>query len=333
MNTSTSSIPRELPTLVTFRYHGQTACVPLAASHEEAQDIAARTFPDSLADVDPSWLRFSIAVRYKRTGERKEHDIMPESWHYVTSRLVPYRCIDIRVVPPPSPRRDSSSSSSSSSILETPPQGDAPLYPESPSRHPEQLYAKHDRPLYPESPRSTSHASLYPNTAPPPTFPASFEREPHPTLAPAGYGYGFGWSGGPGAARPMYGRSPVAYGPYGSGLDDSDRLSTGWSINGNVGMTSRSPTIPSRNPSPRPMPEPASPAPSMSHSNGLGLFSSIRQRMFPGVTWAESRGRSKPRRRRRNSHSVRFQDYEDDEDLSEITSQTRSPRSYVPSLI
>lgn len=64
-------------------------------------------------------------------------------------------------------------------------------------------------------------------------------------------------------------------------------------------------------------------------SNGIGLFSSFRHKVFPG----QLRGRS--RRKRRNSHSVRFQEYveeDDDEDLSEIASRTGA-RSYVPSLI
>jgi len=334
---------------------------------QEAQDIASRTFSRVLEGVDPAWLRFSIAVRYKRTGERKEIPIAPESWLYVTSRLVPYRTIDVHVVPPPSPQAQSSSSTSSSGYAQLypdtpPPTHHAPLYHESdsPSRNPVPLYAaKHlDAPSYPDSPRPNGHAPLYPDT-PPPMYPV-MEKEPHPFLAPSGYGYGFGWSGGAGVARPLYG-GPGSYGPYESERDDGvDRLSRGWSINGgsSVGMTGPPSTIHSRSvsdpvPFPRasasassqssPQPRfaslsqsnspalPPSALASPSKGNGLGLFSSIRQKMFPGVTWAESRGRS--RRRRRNSHSVRFQDYEDDEDLSDITSRTRSPRSYVPSLI
>jgi len=252
----------------------------------------------------------------------------------VTSRLHPYRCIDIHVVPPPSPPSLPSSSSSSYRPLypETPPQRDADLYLESPKRNPVPLYPKQEVHLsYSDSPLPKGRAPSYPGT-PPPMYPGAMDdKVPNSMLAPAGFGYGFGWSAGAPSARPLFSRGPGTYGPYGAGLDDmADRRSIGWSINSTVGLTS--PTFLSRklsNPTPpRPSADPILPGPTSSSSNGLGLFSSFRHKVFPG----QSRGIA--RRKRRNSHSVRFRDYEENEGLSdsEITTRTGA-RSYVPSLI
>lgn len=305
MNTSTSSIPRELPTVVTFRYQNQKKPVTLAASHQEAQEIAARTFP-SLANVDPSWLQFSTAVRYRATGERREFDIPPEDWYYVTSKLVAYRCIDVHVVPPRPSLFGTPSSQASSLHLVTPPQDDMSLYPEEPRTS---FY----RPL----PPSRDDLSVrYPT--PPPQYPGSVARAPPTT----GFGYGFSWGPAQQNVRPspLYGSfSP----PYGM-VDHKRSPSKGWSLNSVAPAAPfpRSVSEPVRPPSPTF----ASPSPP---SRGLGLFSSIRQRVLP-APWTEPRGRMS-RRRRRNSQPTRVVDSEDEEYYSQVT--TRSGRSYVPSLI
>jgi len=321
MHSTGSSIPRTLHNVVTFRYQNKLAYVSVPTSHEEAQELAVSSFPRALRDVDPEWISFSIAVRYRSTGERKEITIEPRSWYRVTSKLVPYRCIDIHVVIPPPQRGSSSTSSTTYSSLypETPPQHTAPVYPESPSRFNMPLYhestSKTEAPPYPDSPLPQRHAPLYPDT-PPPSYPGP-TREIHPFLAPTGYGYGFGWHQPQGQTsqgyfEPEIYRHTRAQNAY---EDDSlqetaDRRSMGWSAS-SVRMSS-----PVRN-----VPFPNSPL----SGNGLGLFSSIRERIFP-IAWAESRGRTRRRRR-----DAKASDYDRDDDIEGFG--RRRSNSYVPSLI
>ncbi|KAF8526055.1 hypothetical protein BU17DRAFT_83568 [Hysterangium stoloniferum] len=310
-------MPRRLPNVVTFRYQNKLAYVSVPTTHEEAQVLAVTSFPRALRDVEPEWISFSIAVRYRSTGERKEINIEPRSWYRVTSKLVPYRCIDIHVVIPPPQRGSSSTSSTTYSSLypETPPQHAAPLYPESPSRFDVPLYhdntSKTNTPPYPESSLPQRHASLYPDT-PPPSYPGP-TREIHPFLAQTGYGYGFGWHQPQGHTsqgyfEPEMYRHTRAQDAYEDDSPQADRRSTGWSASS---VRVSSPV--------RDAPFPRSPL----SGSGLGLFSSIRERIFP-IGWAESRGRT--RRRRQTS------DYDRDDDDYEGFGRRRST-SYVPSLI
>ena len=62
---------------------------------------------------------------------------------------------------------------------------------------------------------------------------------------------------------------------------------------------------------------------------GIGLFSSIRQRLFP-ITWNEPNGRT--RRRRHNYSTVKSPSY-DQEHEHGYENARGSGRSYVPSLI
>jgi hypothetical protein len=373
MSASSSTIPRQLPTVVTFRYQDQRKVVTLPESHEAAQDTAARSFP-SLANVDPSWLQFSIAVRYRTTGERKEYPIRPESWNYVTSKLVAYRCIDVYVVPSRSPE-GTPSSLASSLLPDTPPrQHDPPfLFHRPSSSHGPQYYAQlppvddddnddHHRPSYPEQSPVT----------PPPKHPGSF-------------GYGFSWGPNPNLRPPplyVQPRTSSPYSTYGGGgggrMDDAmDRRGPpqqrrpgpgGWSINASVGFpASASPARTHSSPLSRVMslsiPEP--PSPTYSHvplppgpeslphrhqqhsgATSLRLFSSIR-RVLPGGSrsWASESAARPPapspssssrwgRRQRRNSQPARPSVDSDYEEEEDYSEvATRSGRSYVPSLI
>lgn len=310
--TMRSSIPRGPPGVVTFRYKhemgSELAYVPLAATHEvclcffflrtrsnhvnnlqEAQEIAARAFPTLLSSVDPSWLFFTIAIRYKSTGERKEIGISPNAWFYVTSKLVAYRLIDVHVVPPSSPRSSAT-------------QSFAPLYTHSPS--------KQDVPPYPESESSQCHAPPYPDS-PPPKYPGSPKKQLRPYLPPSdsGYGYGFGWRDQTQDHESYSYPEPQATHSYDPFLPDpqegADRRSAGWSS-----------TAPKR----------------ANHGwGGMGLFSSIRQRLFP-ITWNEPERR--PRRHRHEHHYSRVKPsgYDQEHDHG-YPNASRSGRSYVPSLI
>ena len=261
---------------------------------QEAQEIAARAFPTLLSSVDPSWLFFTIAIRYKSTGEREEIGISPNAWSYVTSKLVAYRLIDVHVVPPSSP------SSSATKRY-------APLYPHSPS--------KQEVPPYPDSVSSQSHAPPYPDS-PPPKYPGSPKKQLHPHLPSTGYGYGFGWH------DQMQGQDPYSYPEpqmyaeprarrtydsyHADPQEGADRRSAGWS------------TISHRGAKPG--------------WGGMGLFSSIRQRLFP-ITWNDPNGRS-GRRRHEHYSRVDIPEYEQDQHQHhEYENVTGSGRSYVPSLI
>jgi len=254
--------------------------------------MAARAFPTLLSSVDPSWLFFTIAIRYKSTGERKEIGISPNAWFYVTSKLVAYRLIDVHVVPPSSPRSSATKSY-------------APLYTHSPS--------KQDVPPYPDSESSQSHAPPYPDS-PPPKYPGSPKKQLHPYLPSTGggYGYGFRWhdqmEGQDSYSYPEPEVRPT-YDPYDPFRSDpqegADRRSAGWS------STSPKGANPGR--------------------GGIGLFSSIRQRLFP-ITWTETNG---GRRRRRHEHYSRVKSpgYDQEHHYHSYENATRSGRSNVPSLI
>ncbi|GJJ08468.1 hypothetical protein Clacol_002686 [Clathrus columnatus] len=315
-------------------------CLKTAPPLIEAQEVAIRSFPAALGDVDPQWLTFTIAVRYKSTGQRDEVLIAPKSWGYVTAKLQPYRCIDIHVVPksaPPSPMPSSSSSSSSYAPLypETPPSPPAvPLYQEQESKYANAWYynssSKLRAPPYTRTPSGKDSDSTY-FDLPPPKYPGSPgrspARQPHPLLEPSGYGYGFGWG------NQIQGQSSQAYfepilSPLSRNLhtleeedtqQTSNRRSMGWSAS-SVRMSS-----PDKDRDDRPPPVTIT-TPSSNRGN-LGLFSSIRHRMFP-IAWAENRSRT--RRRRRPTQAVDIPNYDRE---TEYDTYSSSGRSYVPSLI
>lgn len=294
-----------------------------------------RSFPAALGDVDPQWLTFTIAVRYKSTGKRDEILIAPKSWGYVTAKLQPYRCIDIHVVPksaPPSPLVSSSSSSYTPLYPETPPPPlAAPLYRERASKYSNLWYdnsaSKREAPPYTVDPSGRDDSLLY-FDAPPPQYSGPPVKQPHPLLAPSGYGYGFGWG------NQIQGQSSQAYfepilSPRSRTLhvmeeediqQTSNRRSMGWSAS-SVRMSS---PVRDRDPRPPPVPLPTS---TSSGRGNLSILSSIRHRMFP-IAWAENRGRT--RRRRRPSQITEIPNYDQQTDYDTYSS---SGRSYVPSLI
>lgn len=291
-----------------------------------------RSFPVALGGVDPQWLAFTIAVRYKSTGKRDEISIAPKSWVYVTAKLQPYRCIDIHVIPkstPPSPVRSSSSTSYAPLYPETPPPPLAtPLYQEEQGlKYSDSWYdSKREAPPYTRDPSGKDNLFYF--DTPPPKYSGSPGKQSLPLRPPTGYGYGFGWG------NQIQGQSSQAYfepilSPRSRNLQTMDeediqqtpdRRSMGWSAS-SIRMSS---PVRSRDYHP-----PVASVPVSGSRGSLSLFSSIRHRMFP-IAWAESRGRTRRRRRPAQDQDPEIPDY--NQQISYDT-YSSSGRSYVPSLI
>ncbi|KAF8583821.1 hypothetical protein K439DRAFT_1661058 [Ramaria rubella] len=281
---SGSSVPRELPTSITLRckYNGgvEAYYVQLPATHEEAQWAAARAFRGLIGDVDPSWLFFTIPVRVN--GMRKETSIYPSHWFYATSKLPNLRVVDVHVVPP----ADSPNSSTAKNYAPLP----------SPSLPRDILV-----PPYPDSPQSSSSIAPPYSDSPPPRYPGSpAKKRVNIPLPPTGYGYGYGFGWHDQVESPnvhafvqpqLYPHSPSyprtqAYSP--SALYPDPHLARHYDSYSSEQQGVVEPKTAGRR-------RAASGFPRSARANGLGLFSSIKQRVFP-VSWNERQGGSRRRR-------------------------------------